>query len=139
MAIDTTRTFKPIRIALLTVSDTRGPEDDTSGDILAQRIRDAGHALAERAIEKDDADRIAVRLNNWIDDTTIDAVVDRGRTRRGVEGSAARACPVGITGSVKAPRLSARRPSCSDQGRSGARVSRSVSEPRSALGEVAAR
>ncbi|WP_333836221.1 molybdenum cofactor biosynthesis protein B [Novosphingobium sp.] len=80
MAIDTTRTFKPIRIALLTVSDTRGPDDDTSGDILAQRVRDAGHTLAERAIEKDDADRIAVRLNNWIDDTTIDAVVITGGT-----------------------------------------------------------
>ncbi|MAC57142.1 MAG: molybdenum cofactor biosynthesis protein, partial [Novosphingobium sp.] len=48
MAIDTERTFKPINIALLTVSDTRGPEDDTSGDILAQRIKDAGHKLVAR-------------------------------------------------------------------------------------------
>ncbi|MEJ2410650.1 MAG: molybdenum cofactor biosynthesis protein B [Novosphingobium sp.] len=80
MAIDTDRTFKPINIALLTVSDTRGPEDDTSGDILAQRIRDAGHKLAARAIEKDDAARIASRLNNWIDDQGIDAVVSTGGT-----------------------------------------------------------
>ena len=80
MAIDTSRTFKPIHIALLTVSDTRGPEDDTSGDILAERIRTKGHALVTRAIEKDDADRIASRLNNWIDDRGIDAVVITGGT-----------------------------------------------------------
>ncbi|MCJ2186031.1 molybdenum cofactor biosynthesis protein B [Novosphingobium beihaiensis] len=80
MAIDTDRTFKPINIALLTVSDTRGPEDDTSGDILAQRIKDAGHKLAARAIEKDDAARIASRLNNWIDDQGIDAIVSTGGT-----------------------------------------------------------
>lgn len=80
MAIDQSREFKPINIALLTVSDTRGPEDDTSGDILAQRIRDAGHKLVARAIEKDDAARIASRLNNWIDDQGIDAVVSTGGT-----------------------------------------------------------
>ncbi len=80
MAIDETREFKPIRIALLTVSDTRGPENDTSGDILADRIRAKGHILAERAIEKDDAGRIASRLNNWIDDRDIDAVVITGGT-----------------------------------------------------------
>lgn len=80
MAIDPERTFKPINIALLTVSDTRGPDEDTSGDILAQRIRDAGHRLVERAIEKDDANRIANRLNNWIDDQGIDAIVSTGGT-----------------------------------------------------------
>lgn len=80
MAIDPTRTFKPINIALLTVSDTRGPEDDTSGDILAERIRSKGHMLVTRAIERDDATRIASRLNNWIDDRAIDAVVITGGT-----------------------------------------------------------
>ncbi|ODU70763.1 MAG: molybdenum cofactor biosynthesis protein B [Novosphingobium sp. SCN 66-18] len=80
MAIDPSRTFKPINIALLTVSDTRGPEDDTSGDILAGRIAGAGHTLAARAIEKDDAARIADRLNLWIDDCAIDAVVITGGT-----------------------------------------------------------
>ena len=80
MAIDPARTFKPINIALLTVSDTRGPEDDTSGDILAGRIAGAGHTLAARAIEKDDAARIAERLNTWIDDRAIDAVVITGGT-----------------------------------------------------------
>jgi molybdenum cofactor biosynthesis protein B len=80
MAIDPERPFKPIHIALLTVSDTRGPEDDTSGDILAERIRTKGHVLVTRAIEKDDALRIASRLNNWIDDRGIDAVVITGGT-----------------------------------------------------------
>jgi len=80
VAIDTERTFKPIQIAVLTVSDTRGPENDTSGDILAQRVVDAGHALVDRAIEKDDADVIAARLNAWIDDPKVDAIVSTGGT-----------------------------------------------------------
>ncbi|GMM60130.1 molybdenum cofactor biosynthesis protein B [Novosphingobium pituita] len=80
MPVDPARTFKPIHIALLTVSDTRGPDEDTSGDILAQRIRDAGHTLSARALERDEADRIATRLNNWIDDPAIDAVVITGGT-----------------------------------------------------------
>ena len=78
MAVDPERQFKPINIAVLTVSDTRGPEDDTSGDLLVERIKAAGHRLSGRAIEKDDADRIASRLNNWIDDAAIDAIVTTG-------------------------------------------------------------
>ena len=80
MAIDESRAFKPINIALLTVSDTRGPDEDTSGDILAGRIAAAGHKLVARAIEKDDADAIARRFNNWIDDPAIDAIVSTGGT-----------------------------------------------------------
>jgi molybdenum cofactor biosynthesis protein B len=80
MAIDQTRAFKPINIALLTVSDTRGPHEDTSGDILAERIQSAGHYLAARAIEKDHAGAIARRLNDWIDDPAIDAIVSTGGT-----------------------------------------------------------
>ncbi len=80
MAIDPERAFKPINIALLTVSDTRGTDDDTSGDILAERIKAAGHNLVERAIEKDDAIRIAARLNNWIDDREVDCIVTTGGT-----------------------------------------------------------
>ena len=80
MAIDVERTFKPIAIALLTVSDTRGANEDTSGDLLADRIKAAGHRLAMRAIEKDDVARIASRLNNWIDDREIDAVIVTGGT-----------------------------------------------------------
>jgi len=80
MAIDPDREFKPIAIALLTVSDTRGPDEDTSGDILADRITGAGHTLAARAIEKDDVDAIVRRLTAWIDDDGIDAIISTGGT-----------------------------------------------------------
>lgn len=80
MAVDPGRAFKPINIALLTISDTRTLEDDTSGAILAERIVNAGHHLVERAIEKDVVERIASRLNNWIDDRGIDCVITTGGT-----------------------------------------------------------
>jgi molybdenum cofactor biosynthesis protein B len=80
VAIDPERTFTPINIALLTISDTRTLEDDTSGAILAERIVKAGHHLVERAIEKDTVDRIASRLNNWIDDRRVDCVITTGGT-----------------------------------------------------------
>lgn len=80
MAVDPDRPFQPINIAVLTVSDTRTAADDTSGDILAERVKAAGHRLAARAIEKDDAIVIANRLNTWIDDPQIDAIVSTGGT-----------------------------------------------------------
>ena len=80
MAIDESRTFKPINIALLTVSDTRGPDEDTSGDILAGKIKGAGHNLAARTILKDDADLIEAKLREWMADPDIDAVVSTGGT-----------------------------------------------------------
>lgn len=80
MAIDTSRTFKPINIALLTVSDTRGPDEDTSGDLLAARIADAGHTLVARTILKDDADVIETQLRTWMADENVDAVVSTGGT-----------------------------------------------------------
>jgi len=80
MAIDESRAFKPINIALLTVSDTRGREEDTSGDILAERIAAAGHHLAARTILRDDADAIEALFNQWIDDPEIDAVISTGGT-----------------------------------------------------------
>jgi molybdenum cofactor biosynthesis protein B len=80
VAVDPNRTFKPISIALLTISDTRGPDDDTSGDILADRIIGAGHALAARTIEKDDADLIAQQIGQWLDDPQIDCVITTGGT-----------------------------------------------------------
>ncbi len=80
MAVDGTRQFKPINIAVLTVSDTRTPADDTSGDILAQRVQSAGHTLAARAIVRDDPALIVSQLNRWIDDPGIDAVVSTGGT-----------------------------------------------------------
>jgi molybdenum cofactor biosynthesis protein B len=80
VAVDRERTFKPINIALLTISDTRTLQDDTSGDILAERITDAGHNLVERAIEKDEVARLVSRLNNWIDDKRVDCVITTGGT-----------------------------------------------------------
>jgi len=80
MAIDESRAFKPINIALLTISDTRTAADDTSGDILAGLITGKGHKLITRAIEKDDVERLVVRLNNWIDDSEIDAIISTGGT-----------------------------------------------------------
>ena len=80
MAIDEGRTFRPIHVALLTVSDTRTPETDTSGDILAARIAAAGHILVHRAIERDDADLLAKRLDAWIDDPAVDAIITTGGT-----------------------------------------------------------
>ncbi|RJX67020.1 molybdenum cofactor biosynthesis protein B [Tsuneonella suprasediminis] len=80
MAVDPARPFTPVNIALLTVSDTRTLADDTSGDILAQRIADAGHNLIARKIERDDADRIAAQLNDWIGQPEIDVIVTSGGT-----------------------------------------------------------
>lgn len=80
MAIDETRAFKPINIAVLTVSDTRTAETDTSGDILAQRVIGAGHKLAARMIVKDDAALLAAQFEAWIDDPAIDAIVSTGGT-----------------------------------------------------------
>ena len=80
MAIDETRAFRPINIALLTVSDTRGPDEDTSGDLLAERITAAGHNLVRRMIEKDDVEAIYLHLVSWIDDPAVDAVISTGGT-----------------------------------------------------------
>ncbi len=80
MAIDPERTFKPINIAVLTVSDTRTAANDTSGDILAERVKAAGHKLAARAIVRDDAGVLAAQIDQWIDDPAIDAVVSTGGT-----------------------------------------------------------
>lgn len=80
MAVDPSRTFTPINIAVLTISDTRTLDDDTSGALLAERVTKAGHHLIERAIEKDSVPVIVSRLNNWIDDRRIDCIVTTGGT-----------------------------------------------------------
>lgn len=78
--IDETRAFVPVRIALLTMSDTRTLADDKSGDVLAERITAAGHAVADRAILKDDVAAIRARVEAWIADPTIDCVITTGGT-----------------------------------------------------------
>lgn len=80
MAIDPDLPFKPVTIALLTVSDTRTAADDTSGDILAERITAAGHSLAVREISHDDTNEIAAHFHRWIDDEAIDAIITTGGT-----------------------------------------------------------
>ncbi len=80
MPIDENRPFKPVHIALLTVSDTRAASDDSSGDILAGRIHAAGHVLAAREISRDDKNEIAAHLHRWIDDEAVDCVITTGGT-----------------------------------------------------------
>jgi molybdenum cofactor biosynthesis protein B len=76
--------FVPVRIAVLTVSDTRGPADDRSGDILVERLTAAGHDLADRRIVRDDGDAIVAQLHAWIDTPDIDCILTTGGT--GVTG-----------------------------------------------------
>ena len=78
--IDETRPFVPVSIAVLTVSDTRTAETDTSGDALAARVVAAGHTLAARTILRDDAEQIAAQLRAWIADPAIDVVITSGGT-----------------------------------------------------------
>jgi molybdenum cofactor biosynthesis protein B len=78
--IDESRAFVPVRIAVMTVSDTRDPADDVSGDTLAARIAEAGHVLAARTLLRDEQSLITAQLRNWIADTTIDVVISTGGT-----------------------------------------------------------
>ncbi len=78
--IDENRTFKPIALAVLTVSDTRTPETDTSGQLLADRIQAAGHNLGAHEIVRDDISLVRAQVRSWIDDPSIDAVISTGGT-----------------------------------------------------------
>jgi molybdenum cofactor biosynthesis protein B len=84
VAVDETRPFKPVNIAVLTVSDTRGEADDRSGPVLVERLQNAGHRLAGRAIVTDDAEKIVEQLEKWIADPKIEVVIATGGT--GVTG-----------------------------------------------------
>ena len=72
--------FIPVRIAVLTVTDSRTLATDTSGDILARRIEDAGHILGARDLVADDVDAIRAIVSTWINDPQIDAVISTGGT-----------------------------------------------------------
>ncbi len=78
--LDETRPFHPVRIAVLTVSDTRDASNDTSGDALAERITAAGHELADRAIVRDDTDVIEAKLRAWVARPDVDVVITNGGT-----------------------------------------------------------
>ena len=74
------RQFIPLKIAVLTVSDTRSPDDDKSGATLAERITTAGHTVAARAIVTDDVEKIRAQVQSWIADPAIDVVISTGGT-----------------------------------------------------------
>src|ERR1043165_1055138 len=76
--IDSSRQFVPLKIAVLTISDTRALEDDKSGATLAERIEKAGHVLAVRAIVRDEIGEIRGQVERWITDPTIDVVITTG-------------------------------------------------------------
>ena len=78
--IDEKRRFIAVNIAVMTVSDTRTEADDKSGGVLIQRLTEAGHNLAARAIVRDEADAITVQLKAWIEDADIDVVIATGGT-----------------------------------------------------------
>jgi molybdenum cofactor biosynthesis protein B len=78
--LDETRAFVPLKIAVLTISDTRELADDKSGQTLVERIRAAGHVVAERGIVTDDVEKIRQRVKDWIADKFIDVVITTGGT-----------------------------------------------------------
>ena len=79
-SIDETATFISVRIAVLTVSDSRGLSEDGSGDVLVGRLQDAGHTLAVRKILTDERADIAAQLRKWCDDPEIDVIISTGGT-----------------------------------------------------------
>ncbi len=72
--------FLPVHIAVLTVSDTRTPENDTSGDLLVERLTEAGHKLAARTLLRDDTETVREQFRTWIADPAIDVVISTGGT-----------------------------------------------------------
>ena len=84
MAVDDNLIFRPVRIAVLTISDSRSPAEDVSGDTLVARIADAGHILAERALVRDTVSEIVSRLHGWSMREDVEVVITTGGT--GVTG-----------------------------------------------------
>ena len=78
--IEAERAFRPVRIAVLTVSDTRDLSTDTSGDVLAGRIAEAGHHLAGRALVRDDVDAIREQVLTWVEGGEADCIITTGGT-----------------------------------------------------------
>src|SRR5438270_1052410 len=78
--IDESLTFYPLRIAVLTVSDSRTEETDKSGGLLVERLTAAGHELAGKAIVRDDVDAIRGQVRAWADDDSVDVIISTGGT-----------------------------------------------------------
>lgn len=82
--IDLKRPFRPLRFAILTVSDSRTPETDTSGDTLEERVKNAGHHVLYRAIVSDDRDKLRQKLGGWLGLDDVEVILTTGGT--GVTG-----------------------------------------------------
>lgn len=78
--IDESKTFIPVKIAILTVSDSRDLSQDRSGDTLVARLEEAGHVLADRTIINDERAEIAAQLRTWCADEAIDVIISTGGT-----------------------------------------------------------
>jgi molybdenum cofactor biosynthesis protein B len=78
--IDESKQFVPLKIAVLTISDTRGMADDKSGATLSERIKAAGHVVVERSIVQDDVAAIRARVKEWIDAPAVDVIITTGGT-----------------------------------------------------------
>ena len=80
MSIDQRKNFIPVRIALLTVSDTRTLKDDKSGSVLAERIENSGHQVVSRKLIRDDRQKIRSQLESWVKSETVDVIISTGGT-----------------------------------------------------------
>ncbi len=78
--IDLERCFTPLGLAVMTISDSRDSSDDTSGDLLAERIGSAGHHLRARAVVRHDKTAIQAQAQRWMDDPAVDVIVSNGAT-----------------------------------------------------------
>lgn len=78
--LDMSLAFAPVKIAVLTISDTRNEKDDKSGDLLASMLQDAGHQLAGKDIVKDDISAIREAIQRWVADPAVDVVITTGGT-----------------------------------------------------------
>ena len=78
--IDESLTFYPLRIAVLTVSDTRDEQTDKSGALLAERLQEAGHELAGKAIVKDEVEAIRMQVKRWAEAEDVDLIISTGGT-----------------------------------------------------------
>ena len=78
--IDTGRQIKPVKVAVLTISDTRDEESDTSGHVLAERVTGAGHELVDKAIVRDDVMAIRAKIEAWVASGFVEAIITTGGT-----------------------------------------------------------
>ena len=76
----TARPFVPLNVAVLTLSDTRTRANDTSGDLIEEKLQAAGHRVAARAILREDLDKLRAQFKVWIDDPGIDVIIATGGT-----------------------------------------------------------